>query len=229
MGTTVLLADDHALVREGLRGLLEKRPGVKVVAEATDGHTAVKLARKLRPDVVVMDVSMPGLNGVDATRQILGRRGDRARNGDGSPGRDARVIALSMYSERRLVAEMLRAGARGYLLKHCAFKELLDAIATVMRNETYLSPAIAGVVVEEYVRAGGEDGGSAFSVLSPREREVLQLLGEGRTTKRIALDLHLSPKTVDAHRRKLMEKLDLFTVADLTRYAVRQGLVALEC
>jgi DNA-binding NarL/FixJ family response regulator len=124
---------------------------------------------------------------------------------------------------------MLRAGASGYLLKHCAFEELVDAIGTVMRNETYLSPAIAGVVVEEFVRAEAESGGSAFSVLSPREREVLQLVGEGKTTKRIALDLHLSPKTVDAHRRNLMEKLDLYTVADLTRYAVRQGLVALEC
>jgi DNA-binding NarL/FixJ family response regulator len=222
MSTTVLLADDHRLIREGLRGLLEKQRGVEVVAEAEDGRTAVRLARKMQPDVIVMDVSMPELNGVDATRQIVAvsRR---------PSGNKTRVIALSMYSDKRLVAEMLRAGACGYVLKQCAFEELLDAIRTVMGNETYLSPVIAGVLVEEYVRTGAEGDGSAFSLLSPREREVLQLVGEGKTTKGIALDLHLSPKTVDAHRRKTMEKLGLYGVADLTRYAVRQGLVAVDC
>ncbi len=233
MATNVILADDHKLVREGLKGLLEKQQGVKVVAEAEDGRTAVRLARKMQPDVIVMDVSMPELNGVDATRQIVAA----SRRPSGSK---TKVIALSMYSDKQLVAEMLRAGASGYLLKDCAFEELIDAVSTVMGNETYLSPAIAGVVVENYVRCcdskTARDGStelaevrSAFSVLSPREREVLQLVGEGNTTKQIARDLHLSPKTVDAHRRKLMEKLGLYGVADLTRYAVRQGLVALEC
>jgi len=217
MSRTVLLVDDHKLMREGLLGLLKKQRGIEVVAQAEDGREAVRLAKKLSPDVVIMDVSMPGLNGVEAARQIA------------ASNSDTKVIALSMHSDRRLVAEMLRAGAHGYLLKRCAFEELIDAIRTVAKNETYLSPEIVGTVVKDYVHGMASPEPSVFSVLSPREREVLQLLAEGRTTKQIALDLHVRPKTVETHRRQTMEKLDLFGVADLTRYAVREGLVALEC
>ncbi len=212
----VLLADDHRLLREGLRKLLEKEADMETVAEADDGRTAVRLARELSPDVVVMDIGMPDLNGIEATRQI-------AREAP-----NVKVLALSMHSNRRFISGMLRAGASGYLLKDCAFGELARAVRTVVANGTYLSSGIAGTVVEDYVLHLSRADSSAFSVLTAKERETLQLLAEGRNTKEIALLLHVSVKTVETHRRQTMEKLDVHSVAELTKYAIREGLTSLE-
>ena len=219
MVTRIVLADDHQIVREGLKSLLNSHDDMEVVGEARDGRTAVQMARDLAPDVVIMDVGMPHLNGIEATRQITSRE----------PG--ARVVALSMHSDRRFMGEMLKAGAKGYLLKDGAFEELATAIRSVVANKVYLSPRIANVVVDDYVRrspgqAKGET--SAFARLTPREREVLQLMAEGRATKEIALDLKVSIKTVETHRRQIMEKLGIHSVAELTKYAIREGLTSLD-
>ena len=192
---------------------------MQVVAEANDGRSAVQLAQELQPDVVVMDVGMPGLNGIEATRQITNREPD------------AKVVALSMHSDRRFMGEMLKAGAKGYLLKDGAFEELATAIRSVVANKVYLSPRIADVVVDDYVRrTPGQNPGdtSAFAKLTPREREVLQLMAEGRATKEIAMDLKVSIKTVETHRRQIMEKLQIHSVAELTKYAIREGLTSLD-
>jgi DNA-binding NarL/FixJ family response regulator len=215
----ILLADDHQIVREGLRSLLQQHDDMEVIAEARDGRGAVQLAHELRPDVVVMDVGMPGLNGIEATRQIT------------SQEPHARIVALSMHSDRRFMGEMLKAGAKGYLLKDGAFEELATAIRSVVANKVYLSPRIANVVLDDYVHrdASGMSGDtSAFANLTPREREVLQLMSEGRATKEIAMDLHVSIKTVETHRRQIMEKLDIHSVAELTKYAIREGLTSLD-
>jgi DNA-binding NarL/FixJ family response regulator len=210
------LADDHKITRQGLRSLLEQQPDMEVVGEAEEGRTAVRLAKELSPDVIIMDVSMPDLNGIEATRQIVNR----------SP--TTKVVALSMHSDTLFVSEMLKSGASGYMLKDCAFEELERAIRTVVAGRTYLSPSISGVVVDDYLHrlmkgdSGGED------VLTHREKEVLQLVAEGKSTKRIALDLHVSIKTVETHRRQIMEKLDLHSVAELTKYAIRKGYTLLE-
>jgi RNA polymerase sigma factor (sigma-70 family) len=216
MPIRTIVADDHQITREGLMALIEREPDMEVIGDAESGRDAVSLARKLRPDVIVMDISMPGLNGIDATRQI-------ARDAP-----ESRVLALSMHSERRYAAAMFAAGASGYLLKKCAFDELARAIRRVAEGGTYLSDQIASVVVQDYVRRLSEADDSAFSVLTEREREVLQLVSEGRTTKEIAKLLHVSPKTVETHRQNVMEKLDLHTVAELTKYAVREGITPSE-
>jgi DNA-binding NarL/FixJ family response regulator len=215
MTTRIVLADDHQMVRDGLRSLLEKEEGFEVVAEAETGRDAVRLAREHEPDVVVMDISMPDLNGVEATRQITRR----------APG--VRVMALSVHADRRFVTEMLKAGASGYLLKDSAFEELAEGIRAMMAGHTYLCPRIAGVVVEAHVRAPA-DAEPSGSVLTAREREVLQLLSEGHGTKQIAKRLHVSAKTIDTHRQHIMSKLDIHNVAELTKYAVRHGLTTLE-
>jgi DNA-binding NarL/FixJ family response regulator len=230
----VLLADDHRIVREGLKSLLAAQPDMQVVAEASDGRQAVEMARELAPDVVVMDVAMPQLNGIEATRQIAADE----------PG--MKVVALSMHSDRRFVSEALKAGASGYVLKDGAFDELINAIRAVASDKVYLSPRVAGVVVEDYVRrlparanAHGAQPASAapdeaaarrgaFDALTPREREVLQLMAEGYATKEVAHRLRVSVKTVETHRRQIMEKLDLHSVAELTKYAIREGLTTLE-
>jgi DNA-binding NarL/FixJ family response regulator len=215
MAIGVLLADDHKIVREGLRTLIEKQPDIEVVAEAEDGPTAVRLACELTPQVVIMDISMPGLNGVDATRQIL----------EQSP--EVRVIALSMHRDRRFILEMLKAGALGYLLKNCAFEEISHAIRTVAAGGTYLSSTISDIVVKDYVRRQTEGERSVYTVLTAREREVLQLVAEGHSTKEIAFRLRLSIKTVETHRQQIMSKLDIHTIAELTKYAVREGITTL--
>ena len=216
MRITVLLADDHKIMRDGLRSLIEREPDMEVVGEAADGRRTVQLVRELSPDVVIMDVTMPHLNGLEATRQIV------------AEAPKVKVIALSMHSDRRFVAGMLRAGGSGYLLKDCAFEELVHAIRTVTANQAYLSPAITGIVVEDYVRHVPPRELSAFSVLTSREREVLQLLAEGQTTRGIASRLHTSVKTIETHRRHIMGKLDISGVAELTKYAIREGLTSLD-
>lgn len=214
MSIRVLLADDHRIVRQGLRGLLEKEGDIEVVAEAAEGRTALRLARDMCPDVVVMDIAMPDMNGIGATRHILAQ----------APG--VKVVTLSMHSDRRFVAEMLKAGASGYLLKDCAFEELAQAVRTVAGGQTYLSPGIAGVVIRDYVRHLSEVD-SAYSALTPREQEVLQLLAEGKTIRQIASCLQVSMKTVETHRRHIMSKLDIHSIAQLTKYAIREGLTSL--
>ncbi|NJD56689.1 MAG: response regulator transcription factor [Nitrospirae bacterium] len=215
MTIKVLLADDHKIVRDGLRTLLEKNPDIVVAGEAEDGREALQMAQKLLPDVVVMDIAMPDLNGIEATRQILA---DRSA---------VRIVALSMHSDKRFVSEMLKAGASAYLLKDCAFEELITAIRTVMKGKIYLSPGIAGVVIGEYIRKDAKADSSVFSLLSDREREVLQLMAEGKTTKEVAAYLHVSVKTVETHRTNIMTKLDIHSIAELTKYAIREGLTSL--
>jgi two-component system, NarL family, response regulator NreC len=216
MLTRVLLADDHRIIREGLRSLLQKQSDMEVVEEAQDGITAVRLTEKLRPDIVIMDIGMPDLNGIEATRQIISRV------------KGVKIIALSMHSDKRFVLEMLKAGASGYLLKDCAFEELINAIRTVCAGQIYLSHRVTGVVVDEYLHNRPACNGSAYNLLSAREREVLQLLAEGNTTKNIAASLNVSTKTIETHRQQIMEKLNLHSVAELTKYAVKEGLTSLD-
>lgn len=216
MSIRILLADDHKITREGLRLLLDNQQDMEVVAEAEDGRTAVSLVREVVPSVVIMDVSMPDLNGVEAARQIVAQFPD------------VKIIGLSMHSDTLFVTEMLKSGASGYLLKDCAFDELALAIRTVVAGKTYLSPSISGVVVDDYLHRLSKADFSDSEVLTDREREVLQLLAEGKSTKQIALKLHISVKTVETHRRQIMNKLDIHTVAELTKYAIRKGLTSLE-
>jgi DNA-binding NarL/FixJ family response regulator len=215
MSIRIILADDHKIVRDGLRSLIEKEDGMEVVAEADNGRTALRLAVKLSPDLVIMDIAMPGLNGVEATRQII------------ASAPQCKVIALSMHADMRYVMEMLKAGASGYVLKDSAFEELARAIRTVLNNKTYLSPAVSEKVVGDYVKLLHKGDGSAFSSLSAREREVLQLLAEGNSTAQIADRMHLSVKTIETHRQHIMEKLNIHNVAELTKYAIREGLTSL--
>ncbi len=216
MKIKIMLADDHKITREGLHSLLDKQQDMTVIAEAENGRVAVQLAKELSPDVVVMDVSMPGLNGMEATRKIV----------SGSPS--IKVIALSMHSDKLYVSEMLKSGASGYLLKDCAFDELVLAIRMVVVGKTYLSPCISGVVVDDYLHRLSKAGISNSDVLTDREREVLQLMAEGQSTKQIALNLYISVKTVETHRRQIMDKLNIHTVAELTKYAIRKGLTSLD-
>jgi len=216
MSIKVLLADDHKIIRDGLRSLIERHPEMEFVGEAENGRTTVKLARELEPDVIIMDISMPDLNGIDATHQIV------------ADAPDVKVIALSMHSDKRFVVGMFKAGASGYLLKDCAFDELEQAVKTVLADHTYLSPKIATVVIQNYVPHVSADDASVFSVLTEREREVLQLLAEGKTTKNIASDLFLSVKTIETYRQKIMVKLDIHNLADLIKFAIREGLTSLE-
>jgi DNA-binding NarL/FixJ family response regulator len=215
MAIRIVLVDDHRIFRQGLRGLIAEESDMAIVGEADDGREAVAEIARLHPDVVVMDVGMPTLNGIEATRQI---RKDRPR---------VRVIALSMHSDEKFVAEMLRAGASGYLCKQCEADELVQAIRAVASGQTYLSPGISGALVESFVRRASAAPASAFSQLTDREREILQLLVEEKSVKEIAAELRLSIKTVHAHREHLMRKLDVQTVAGLTKYALREGLTEL--
>ncbi len=210
MSIRIILADDHAIVRHGLSRSFQQEEDVEVIAQTKDGRSTVELARELSPDVVVMDISMPDLNGIEATRQITRE----------SP--QVKVIALSMHSSRKYVTEMFKAGASGYLLKNCDFEELADAVRIVAGGKTYISPSISDVVIQQVHGSAEED--SAFSVLTRREREVLQLLAEGKTTKQAALRLYISPKTVEAHRLNIMSKLDVDSIALLTKYAIQEGL-----
>ena len=211
----VVLADDHRMMRDGLHALLE-RAGVEVVGEAGTGHEALTEVRRLRPDVVVMDIGMPELNGIDATKLMVAEL------------RGLKVLALSINADRRYVIAMLEAGASGYLLKNAASDELLTALEAVTRGETYLSPAIAGSVVAQAIQGGSAARPGEQRQLSVREREVLQLVAEGKSSKEIGAILQIAVPTVETHRRQIMEKLNLRTVAELTKYAIREGLTSSE-
>ncbi|MGA8573575.1 MAG: response regulator [Desulfobaccales bacterium] len=217
MTIKIMLADDHQIVRQGLRNLLVGEPDMQVVAEADNGRKVLLLVEKFGPDIVIMDITMPGLNGIEATRQILAER------------TGVKVIALSMHSDSLFVLNMLKAGASGYLLKDCALEDLVKAIRTVMGNKTYLSPGISDVVIGDFVSGWDHaDPAGAFSVLTAREREVLQLMAEGKSTNQIADCLCVSVKTVESHRKQIMSKSGIRSVAELTKYAIRQGLTSLE-
>jgi DNA-binding NarL/FixJ family response regulator len=205
----ILLADDHALVRQGFRLILETQPDMEVVGEAANGREAVELAQRLSPDVVIMDVGMPEMGGIEATRRLAQ-----------SCPRTA-VLALSMHKDSVYVREILRAGARGYLLKDAFDRDLLAAVRAVARGEGYLSPAVSEAVLSDYRRSVSDP----LDLLTSREREVLQLLAEGKTNKEIASMLNLSIYTVDAHRGRIMEKLNLHSIGELVRFALRHGLV----
>lgn len=216
MSIRILLVDDHQMMRDGLRLILDKIPEVEIVGEAGDGHQAVELANTLVPDIVVMDIGMADLNGIEATRRILSN--DSA----------VKIIALSIYSDRRYVLGMLEVGASAYVLKAATGDELVRAIQAVSANRKYLSPEIAETVVNGYTGRISPTGHSARKTLGPREREVLQQLSEGKSSSQIAGKMKISVKTVETHRRNIMRKLDLHSVAALTKYAVIQGLTQLE-
>ena len=214
MESRILLVDDHKLFRQGLRSLLERIPGVQIAGEAENGKEAVALCERLRPDIVIMDVTMPDLNGVEATRRIVAS----------CPG--TRVLVLSMYSSKRFVEDMVKAGASGYLLKTCDFNELSSAIAAIRASHAYLSPAVASVLMQAV--GSSKDGSISDVQFTPREREVLLCLAEGKTPKEIALQLNISHNTVQTHRRNVMEKLGVDRMADLIKYAIREGLLSPE-
>lgn len=211
----IILADDHRLFREGLRMLIEEQSDIEVIAEAEDGRNTVRLVRELSPDVVIMDIAMQNLNGVEATRQIITH----------SPG--TKIIGLSMHSESRFIIEMLKVGATGYLLKDCDPMELIDAIRIVMSNQIYLQPSITNVIVKDHIQQQLPKANStSYTILTTREREVLQLLTEGKNTKQAALCLNVSIKTIGTHRRNIMQKLEIFNLADLIKYAIHEGITS---
>ncbi len=212
MSIRIILADDHIILRHGLSKSLQMEKDIEVIAQANDGRTAVQLVQELSPDVIIMDIGMPDLNGIEATRQIV----------KNSP--KVRVIGLSMHSAKKFIVEMFKAGASGYLLKDCEFDELVNAIRTVASGKDYISPSISNILVETCVNDDPKKQKSAFSTLTKREREVLQLITEGKTTKQTAKRLHISPKTVEVHRLNIMNKLDIDNMAQLTKYAIQEGL-----
>lgn len=211
----ILIADDHTLVRQGFKRILEDHPDWTVVAEASDGREAVRLALELMPDVAILDVAMPLMNGVDAAAQIVRR----------APS--VHVLMLSMHSEDASISRALRAGARGYLLKESVDADLIRAVASVAAGESFFSPAVASVMLDDYVRHLADKGiGDRFESLSEREREIFQLVAEGQSNKKIAERLCISPATVETHRAHILQKLDLHSTAELVLYAVRRGVIA---
>ena len=216
MTTKILIVDDHAIVRQGLRALIDKEQDMDVIAEAASGGEAIAVARECRPDVIVMDISMPDINGIDATRCIT------------TESDQVRVLALSMESDRRFVVEVLKAGANGYVLKDAAFAELATAIRAVAAGETYLQARVTTLLIKEYLQRIPDDLPATYENLSLREREILQLIADGSNAKEIAFTFGVSVKTVENQRHSIMKKLDLYSIAELTKYAVRQGLTSLK-
>lgn len=216
MGVRIILVDDHGIIRQGLRSLLERQPDIEVVGEADDGRSAIELVRELQPDIVITDVTMPNLNGADTTRQIT------------RLFPQVKVIGLSGHSNNSFIIEMLKAGASAYVLKQCLFDELLEAIQVVHQGGRYLGPEVTGAVVSNYIQLLSESNDSPLGTLSEREREVLQLIAEGKSTKQIAIDLHVSTKAIESNRRKIMEKLNSHSIAELVKYAIAGGLTSLE-
>jgi DNA-binding NarL/FixJ family response regulator len=209
----ILLADDHTILRNGIRAILEDEPGMLVIGEADDGRKAVSLACQLKPDIVVMDIAMPLLNGLEATRQIK----------HSCP--EVKVVILTMHDNEEYIIQMLEAGAMGYILKDAAARELISALRTVHKGEAVLSPAITRIVIEDYLRWGGIRPSENNEELSPREREILQLIAEGYTSKQIAEMLVISIKTVQAHRNSLMQKLNLHNRGELIKYAIQKKII----
>jgi DNA-binding NarL/FixJ family response regulator len=209
----VLIADDHEVARRGVRALIENHPGWEVCGEAADGREAVNSAKRLKPDLVLLDIGMPGLNGLDATRQIL------------AATRETRVLILTMHDSEQVVREVLAAGALGFLLKSDAGRDLVAAVEALQYRRTFFTTRVAQLVLEGYLHPCSDADRAERGVLTPREREVIQLLAEGKTTKEVASTLNLSVKTAETHRTNLMRKLDLHSVVDLTLYAVRNGIV----
>ena len=216
MKRKVLLVDDHTIVRQALKRMLIELDDIEVVGEASDGWQAIEMAKELKPDIILMDIALPEKNGIEATRQIL------------KDGAKVKIIGLSMYSDAQSVAELLRCGAVGYLYKDCTFDDIKEAFETVYRDEVYLSPTIASKLVNEYVVNDVSPNQSAYEALTDREREIMQLISEGFRTKEIADRLDVSVKTVDTHRHNIQHKLGLFSVADLVKYAVREGITTLD-
>ncbi len=216
MGIRIILADDHKIVREGLRSLIEKEPDMEVAGETNNGRETVAAVRKLLPDIILMDVSMPDMNGIEATRRIV------------TEFPEVKILALSMHSDRRFALEMLKGGASGYLLKDSAFEELAQAVRAVMSGHTYLCHRVADIVIKDYMQLTAEEKDSVFSTLTVREREVLQLIAEGKSTKDIAAALKVSVKTIETHRQQIMEKVGTRSIAELTKYAIREGITSLE-
>jgi DNA-binding NarL/FixJ family response regulator len=211
----ILIGDDHTLVRQGIKKILEDRTEWTVVAEASDGRDAVRLALETNPDVAILDVEMPNMNGIEAAAQILRRLPS------------VQVLMVSMHSEDACISRALRAGARGYLLKECADTDLIRAVAAVAAGESFFSPAVASVMLNDYVRHLADKGvGDRFESLSEREREIFQLVAEGQSNKKIAERLCISPATVETHRAHILQKLDIHSTAELVRYAVRRGVIA---
>jgi DNA-binding NarL/FixJ family response regulator len=211
-----MIVDDHQIVRDGLKAILHHEEGIGVIAEADNGRTALRLVDELKPEIVIMDIAMPDMNGIEATRRIS------------SEHPSVKVLILSMHHDKRMVIEVFNAGARGYLLKECASDELLRAIRTLLQGEMYLSPKISSIVVKDLVKKQqGEILSEIFS-LSSREREVLQLLAEGKNMKEIAFTMDVSIKTVEAFRKRLMDKLKVSSIAELTKIAIREGLTTLD-
>jgi DNA-binding NarL/FixJ family response regulator len=216
MKTRVLVVNDHQIVREGLALLLEKENDLEVIAETADGKSALYQVRKHHPDVVIMDVTMPKLNGIEATRKIL------------IECPQIKVIGLSMYSNKHFIAKMLQAGARGYLLKDCATKELIKAIRVVIKNKIYISRSLEFPISKNILNGSKLNDLIAISFLSPKELEVLQLVAEGKSSKEISARMQVSVKTIEKHRGRIMDKLNIRTIAELTKYAIREGLTSLE-
>jgi len=214
MAVQVLIVDDHEIMREGMTALLRKYSQFEVVGQATDGRQALEMASQLKPDVIIMDVGMPNLNGVDATKKLI------------SMYPDLKIMALSAHSDGAIVAKMIKAGASGYMLKESAFDELIEGLNTLLDGRTFLCNKISKVVFSDYVGMVTNPNAKRSDNLSSREREVLQLVAEGHTTKEIAEDLKLSTKTIDSHREHIMEKLGIRNIAGLTKYAIREGLTS---
>jgi DNA-binding NarL/FixJ family response regulator len=209
----ILIADDHEVARRGIRSLLEAHPGWEICGEAKDGREAVECANKLKPNLVLLDIGMPRLNGLDAARQIL------------ATCPETRILILTMHDSDQVVRDVLAVGARGFLLKSDAGRDLVAAVEALQHQRTFFTTKVAQMVLDGYLHVNNDTDRQARHILTPREREVIQLLAEGRTTKEVAVTLNLSVKTAETHRTNLMRKLDLHSVADLTRYAVRNGIV----
>ena len=213
---SVILVDDHVIMRDGLRGLLKAESDIEIVGEADNGRQAVKISLEKNPEIVIMDIAMSDMNGIEATRQI------KAENPK------IKIITLSMHSERQMVIGSLKAGASGYLLKDSTSTELVEAIRTVYRGRKYISQKISDIVLEEISEVKKDSDGREVDKLTSRENEILQLIAEGNSTKKIAKVLFISPKTVESHRANIMEKLDIHNLPELTKYAIRTGLTSLD-
>lgn len=216
MTIRIMLVDDHQIVLDGIRLVIQSQPDMKVVGQAKDGRQGVEMAAEVRPDIILMDIGIPKLNGVEATKRII------------RENPNIKIIALSVHTDAKFVLEMLRAGAKGYLPKDTDSSELLEGIHAVMNNKSYLSPLVADGVLSDYLESKKDLKGATSSALTPKETEVLQLIAEGKSSKEIATELDISVRTVEAHRGNIMKKLKVSGVAELTKYAIRHGLIVID-